>query len=96
MADELGDFKMDSVSDGKQSGAVRSGDLILTKVPLEIAEERQAYYEDRAELMRKAVDQELDRSFKPGDNMTKVDESESSVSYRGVKHDGGKLPEFDE
>ena len=96
MADELAGYPVDHLETGRHVGVVRSGDLMLTKVAIEIAQERQDYYEGQADTMMKAVNRELDNSFQSGDNMSKVDESSSEVSYNGNRHSGDGVPEFDD
>ena len=61
-ADELGDFDVDQLEGGKHAGVVRSGDLLLTKVPLEIVEQRNAYYKEKTMNMQRSVDNELAKS----------------------------------
>lgn len=51
-----------TIDEGKLAGVVRVGDLILMKVPIEIAEQRNAYYERKAQQLQRQVDQELDRN----------------------------------
>lgn len=58
--EELEGFLVDKMEGGKHDGVVRSGDLILMKVPVEIAESRNEYFENQARRMQAAVDQELD------------------------------------
>lgn len=56
------EIKLDNVrtmEDGKDAGAVINGDLILMKVPTEIADQRTVYYQDKAEKMQEAVDNDL-------------------------------------
>ena len=62
MTDEIpntGEFE--SFQSGQYAGIVMSGDLLLMKVPLHIAEQRQDYYSKKARRMQKAVDQEFDQ-----------------------------------
>jgi hypothetical protein len=44
---------------GKHAGVIRSGDLILMKVPNEVKEQRAKYYEDRTKAMQRSTQQEL-------------------------------------
>jgi hypothetical protein len=63
--DELDGFETDVMQDGKHAGVVRSGDLILAKVPIEIYEARTEFYDNQADRLQQAVDMELDRSNNP-------------------------------
>ena len=45
---------------GRYAGIVMSGDLLLMKCPIYIAEQRQAYYEKKARRQQQAVNQEFD------------------------------------
>lgn len=49
-----------TMEDGKHAGTVRSGDLLLMKVPLEIVEQRNSHYQGKARVMQAAADRELD------------------------------------
>jgi hypothetical protein len=50
------------VEEGKHAGTVSVGDLILMKVPDEVVEQRQEYYEKRTSDQQKAVDEQLDQN----------------------------------
>jgi hypothetical protein len=60
-AEEIRDIfpYIDTVKEGKHTGVVRNGDLILMKVPLHIVEQRNAYYEELTRKQEAAVNQEL-------------------------------------
>ena len=75
-ANELGDFLTDKMEGGKHDGVIRSGDLILTKVPIEIAEQRIGYFEGQAKRLQQAVDMELSKE----DSQAMPIERESSTS----------------
>lgn len=60
MASEIADKGLfQSVETGKHAGVVRSGDLILMKVPVEIKEQRTKYYAQKAADMQRSTDSEL-------------------------------------
>jgi len=61
-ASEIADYHIDKMEDGSYAGAVRSGDLILMKVPEEIAGQRNDYFEEQANRMQQSVDHEMQRS----------------------------------
>ena len=61
--EELVDSAMPDILDrGKHAGTVRSGDLILMKVPQEIADQRDEYYADQSKRMSSAYNQDLKNS----------------------------------
>ena len=77
--DELGEDAYPDVLDtGKHAGTVRSGDLILMKVPQEIADQRTEHYNTQAELMGQAYAQDL-KNAGQGD-MRGMDESKTTVT----------------
>lgn len=56
---------IDKTEDGKYSGVVRSGDLILCKIPEEVARQRKEYYDARADRQEAAVSQALMKENRP-------------------------------
>lgn len=52
----------DKLSEGKYSGMIVSGDLMLMEVPEDIAEQRNEYYDGLADRLQNAVDTELMRN----------------------------------
>lgn len=60
-AEEIKDLfpYIDSITEGKHTGVVRNGDLILMKVPLHIVEQRQSYYQGLTRSQQQAINQEL-------------------------------------
>lgn len=79
--DDLAGGYADVVSEGKHEGVVRSGDLILMKVPEEIADQRNSFYEGQAKAMQQAVDMELDRN--DSDLLPITKERSSTATTRG-------------
>lgn len=71
--------------EGRYSGAVCRGDLALAKMPLELAESRQEFYENRSREMVDAVNAQLMRDNVPG--MPISNASRTQVSR-------GKSPKF--
>lgn len=64
MAEELKNSgqEYDEIKNGPLQGVVSVGDLVLMMVPVEVAEQRNAYFAQRTRRMQQAVDQELDRN----------------------------------
>ena len=68
----------DILDTGKYKGTVRSGDLILMKVPVEIVEQRNAYYEEQSKKQSAAYSQDLKNAAT--DQMPISDESKTTYS----------------
>ena len=58
-SDEIGDFDLPSIQDGRHAGVVSVGGLLLAKIPEETRNERNAYYQNRTESAQQAVDNDL-------------------------------------
>ena len=58
-AEEVGDFELPSIQDGRHAGVVSVGGLLLAKIPEETRNERNAYYQGRTESAQDAVDNDL-------------------------------------
>jgi hypothetical protein len=82
--EELGDFDAPTIEEGKQEGVVAVGGLLLAKIPVEIAEERKAYFANQTSDQQAAVDNNLMREQHPSmpiDNPNR----QSRVSCGGAK-----------
>lgn len=60
--EEVGDLAPLVPESGRFAGKVQVGDLVAMKVPVEIAEQRQRFYQDRANALLADVDRELDKN----------------------------------
>ena len=76
--EELGAIAPEVMETGKHKGTIRSGDLILMKVPQEIVDQRNAYYDDQNRKMASAYNQDLKNSAT--DQMPVADESKTTYS----------------
>lgn len=56
------DETFDKITEGRHSGTVAVGDLMLMEVPEEIVEQRTKYFDDLTDRLQSAVDQELMRN----------------------------------
>ena len=83
-ADEYPDFDFPSVAEGKNKGIVSVGVLLLAKVPLEIAAERDAYYSDQTKRQQEAVDNDLLKEQHPSMPINKP-ERQTRVTFGGSK-----------
>ena len=85
-AEELGDFEIPTLDDGKHAGVVSVGGLLLAKIPNETRDERNAYFEQRAQTQQDAVDNDLMRESDPSSPILRP-ERKSSVTFGGGKRD---------
>ena len=58
-ADEYGEDEYPVITEGKYSGVIGHGGLVLTRVPEEIARQRTEYYMNQAQDQIRAVDNDL-------------------------------------
>jgi hypothetical protein len=82
-ADEHPEFQAPTIEDGKHAGVIGNGGLILTRVPVETAQERTAYYGGRTREQMDAVDQDLMKEQHP--SMPINQQRQSRVSFGGRK-----------
>ena len=64
-SEEIQDFDLPSMDDGRHAGVVAVGGLLLAKIPNETRDERNAYFNDRAKLQQDAVDNDLMKESDP-------------------------------
>ena len=83
-SEEIGDFELPSIQDGKHAGVVAVGGLLLAKIPEETRNERNAYYENRTLSAQEAVDNAL---MKESDARSPImsPRRTSSVTFGGGK-----------
>ena len=81
-AEELDGFEIPSLDDGKHAGVVSVGGLLLAKIPNETREERNSYFEQRAQTQQDAVDNDLMRESDPSSPILNP-ERKSSVTFGG-------------
>jgi hypothetical protein len=84
-AEDHPDFVIPSVDDGRHAGVIGVGGLLLAKIPVEMAEERNAYYQGRTRDQLQAVDNELLKSNAHGSMRITNPERQSRVSFGGPK-----------
>ena len=71
------------VDDGKYKGVVGVGGLLLAKVPIEIAKQRQEYMTDRHKQKTEAIDNDL---MKEQDKRMPINiDRQSRVTFGGTK-----------
>mgnify|MGYP001392520118 FL=1 len=64
-AEDYPDFEAPTIENGSNTGVIGVGGLILAKVPVETAEERNAYFKDQADTAMQGVDQNFMRESDP-------------------------------
>ena len=72
----------DTIQQGKHSGVVARGGLLLAKIPNETREERNSYYAARAQTQQDAVDNDLMRESDPSSPILNP-ERKSKVTFGG-------------
>ena len=81
-AEEIGDFQLPTIDDGRHAGVVSVGGLLLAKIPNETREERNSYFQDRAKTQQNAVDNDLLRESDPNSPILKPERT-SKVTFGG-------------
>ena len=85
-SEEIQDFDLPTMDDGRHAGVVAVGGLLLAKIPNETRDERNAYFNDRAKLQQDAVDNDLMKESDPSSPMLKPQRT-TSVTFGGGKRD---------
>tara|TARA_R110000796_G_scaffold10652_1_gene35298 strand:- start:1051 stop:1536 length:486 start_codon:yes stop_codon:yes gene_type:complete len=84
-AEELDDSQQDrydTLKQGRHSGVVSRGGLLLAKIPNETREERNSYYASRAKTQQDAVDNDMMKESDPSSPMLNPQRS-SKVTFGG-------------
>ena len=81
-SDEYPNEDFPAISDGKYVGVIGHGGLVLTRVPEEIARQRQAYFEKQAQDQVDALDNDL---LKEQDNRMPIDIDKQSRTFGGKR-----------
>jgi hypothetical protein len=84
-ADEYPDFHASTIEDGKHAGVIGTGGLMLTRIPIETAQQRSAYYGTQTREQMVAVDDDLMKDEHP--SMPIQNKRQSRVSFGGRKSD---------
>ena len=87
MASEYPDrMDLPSVSDGKYKGVIGVGGLILMRCPVEVKEDRDAYFQGKTTDQNKSVENDLHKDEHPA--MPIHQERQSRVTFGGKKSNG--------
>ena len=81
-ADEYPNEDFPAISDGKFAGVIGHGGLVLTRVPEEIARQRQTYFEKQAQDQVDALDNDL---MKEQDKRMPIDIDKQSRTFGGKR-----------
>ena len=80
-ADEYPEFHAPVIDEGKYTGIIGNGGLMLCRIPVETAQERAAYYGSRAREQMVAVDEDLMKDQHPSMPISRS--RQSRVSFGG-------------
>ena len=82
-ADEYPDENYPSLKEGKYAGVIGVGGLVLARIPEELAQQREAYYQGRTKDREDAVNNDLLKEQHPG--MPINQDRQSRVTFGGSK-----------
>ena len=82
-ADEYPDHSYPQVAEGKYSGVIGVGGLVLARIPEEIAKQIEAYYDRQTKEKEEAINNDLMKEKQSG--MKFSSESNSRVTFGGTK-----------
>ena len=85
-AEEIGDFDIPTLDDGRHAGVVSVGGLLLAKIPNETRDERNAYFQARSQTQQDAVDNDLMKESDPSSPILRP-ERKTSVTFGGGNRD---------
>ena len=83
-ADEYPEFHAPVIDEGKYTGIIGNGGLMLCRIPVETANERSAYYGTRAREQMVAVDEDLMKDQHPSMPISRSRQSRVSFGGRGA------------
>jgi hypothetical protein len=84
-AEEYPDFVVPSIQNGLHAGVIGVGDVMLARIPDEIAEERKAYYEQRAGDQITAVDNDMMKANAHDTMRVVKPERQSRITFGGPR-----------
>ena len=82
-SDEYPDQDFPSLTTGKYSGVIGVGGLVLARIPEEIAQQREAYYQDQTKQRDEAVNNDILKEQHP--SMPINQERQTRVTFGGSK-----------
>ena len=87
-AEDYPEFDAPTIEDGKHAGVIGVGGLLLARVPIDIVEERNAYFRGMTRDQMTAVDNDLAREQHPAMPISKP-ERQTSVTFGGPRKEEG-------
>jgi len=84
-SDEHPDYASPTMEDGRHAGVISVGGLLLARVPDEVVEERNAYYNSRTSDQQRSVDNELLKSNSHSSMKIQSPSRQTRVSFGGPK-----------
>jgi hypothetical protein len=84
-AEEYPDFVVPSIQNGIHAGVIGVGDVVLARIPDEIADERRAYYNQRTSDQIQAVDNDLMKANAHSTMQVVKPERQSRVTFGGPR-----------
>ena len=82
-ADQYPEQDFPSLTTGKYSGVIGVGGLVLARIPEEIAQQREAYYQDQTQQREEAVNNDVLKEQHP--SMPINNERQTRVTFGGSK-----------
>jgi hypothetical protein len=83
MTAQIGDHDYPVIADGKYTGVIGVGGLVLARIPEEIVESRREYFQGRTRDQQQAVDNDLMKEQRP--EMPINIDRQSRVTFGGSK-----------
>ena len=81
-AEEYPDWDLPTIANGKHAGVIAVGGLVLARIPVDLVNQRTAYYNRQAQQQLDAVDNDLMRDQHPSMPIIKP-ERQSRVTFGG-------------
>jgi len=81
-ADEYPDWDLPTIDNGKHAGVIAVGGLALARIPMDLVNQRTAYYNRQSQQQLDAVDNDLMRDQHPSMPIIKP-ERQSRVTFGG-------------
>ena len=85
-AEEYPDFDAPIIDEGKNAGVIGQGGLLLARIPDELVEQRNQYYQSKTNNQMEAIDRDMMRDSNAAMPMLKP-ERRSQVAFGGKKPD---------
>lgn len=84
-AEEHQNFVVPAMDDGRHAGVIGVGGLLLARIPEEIAEERNAHYQQRTQEQLSAVDNDMMKTNAHSNMVINKPDRQSRVTFGGPR-----------